>query len=182
MVKAKRTAAQRFAGKGPAIRARFSYDPMKGQLTYLQDAIWGGRVLHPAGSIVKGKINSEGYHCVCVFGAWELTHVIAWFLKTGRWPKRQIDHRNTVRTDNRWCNLRLANQAQQTSNSNRRSDNCSGHKGIGTETRFGSVKYRVRITHNGKRQFLGQFSSLDEAVKVRNAAAMRLHGKFFREG
>jgi len=35
---------------------------------------------------------------------------------TGEWPQNTIDHRNGIRTDNRWANLRAATQSQNNQN------------------------------------------------------------------
>jgi len=41
-----------------------------------------------------------------------LSHRVAFALMAGRWPERDINHRNGVRNDNRWSNLREATHAQ----------------------------------------------------------------------
>ena len=49
-------------------------------------------------------------------------HRLAWFLAMGRWPKGVIDHKNGVRTDNRFFNLRDVSVAENSRAARRRKD------------------------------------------------------------
>ena len=53
-----------------------------------------------------GSLNSDGYVYVMVNGKRLAAHNIVWLLKTGEWPKQQIDHINRIPGDNRFENLR----------------------------------------------------------------------------
>ena len=88
------------------LRQRFDYDPQTGRLVWRdwpgQRNGWAGRT---AGT-------SRNYSRVRVDGTDFKTHRVVWKLMTGNDPGEYIDHINHDRTDNRWCNLRLATHQQ----------------------------------------------------------------------
>ena len=81
----------------------------------------------------------------------------------GRWPIG-IDHENGIRSDNRWSNLREAEQSENCMNVAKRSDNTSGVTGVSWD-RF-TKKWYVSIKGN----FLGRFHCLNRAILVRKSA------------
>ena len=60
-----------------------------------------------------------------------------------------------------------------------RSNNSTGYTGVYYDSRHDN--YRVEITLQGKRHYLGRCKSLDEAVKVRECARDELHQAFIEE-
>ena len=128
----------------------------------------------PAGSIVGGK-DAYGYICGRIDGKTHKLHRLAWFYMTGEWPPEQIDHINGDRADNRWCNLRLANHAQNARNAKRRNDNTSGYKGV---TRA-KGKWAAQIYRGpGKSQHIGYFNTPEEAHEAYCEAAKNHFGPF----
>lgn len=106
-------------------------------------------------------------------------HRIIWLWKTGVWPAREIDHKNGIRTDNRWCNLRIATRLQQNANQklyNRK--NKSGIKGIFWHEECKG--YAAVIHANGKKIWLGAHDSKDLAVAAYIIAAKKYFGEFAR--
>ena len=75
-------------------------------------------------------------------------HQLAWFFETGEWVD-QIDHRNQIRNDNRFLNLRKATGSQNQSNIAFRSDNTSGFKGVTHDKRRG--KWTADVRFEGRR-------------------------------
>ena len=57
-----------------------------------------------------------------------------------------------------------------------RSNNTTGHTGVYYDAK--KDNYRVEITLQGKRHYLGRYKSLDEAVKVRERAKEEYHERF----
>jgi HNH endonuclease len=90
--------------------------------------------------------------------------------------KRQPDHVNHDTLDNRRGNLRIATRAQNNSNRRRYSSNTSGHKGISWNPEI--RKWMAWFQFEGKRQYLGSFAVLSDAVERYKSAAGRLHGEF----
>lgn len=92
-----------------------------------------------------------------------------------------IDHINGNKLDNRKCNLRLVTQQQNCFNSKKRIAPVSGKKpsrfkGVGW--RENRKKWRSRITFNGKRYYLGQYETEEEAALAYNKAAKSFFGEY----
>jgi hypothetical protein len=149
------------------VRHLLSYDQETGVLSwrFARRGISAG----PAGAIAK-----NGYVYVCVDGGHYLAHRLAWLYVTGSWPDGVIDHRNGVRTDNRWSNLRDVSVAVNAQHRvGVRTNNTSGVIGVSWYAR--SQKWRARIWANGRLHLLGLFSDLAEAEKAYLSARSALH-------
>lgn len=94
--------------------------------------------------------------------------------------KRVADHRNRRTLDNRDRNLRPATHNQSQTNKGVRWDSVTGIKGIRRCKAKGEFvgRFQVRLTHIGVCLHLGTYDTLEEAQKVRNEVALKLHGKF----
>lgn len=154
------------------LSAEIRYDGATGQLWWLRRGL-GRRFSKPV-----GWVNDKGYVCVEFKGkAYKATHLI-WLLKTGAFPIGQIDHKDGIKNNNMWGNLREANQSQQTANTKTRVDNVCGLKGI--HKRKGYKRWRAQIVHNKRRYYLGDFGSAEEAHAAYVKAAKKYHGEFAR--
>lgn len=125
---------------------------------------------------------SHGYVKVCADCKRFYAHRVAWLKMTGEWPPFEIDHINRVRTDNRWCNLRLANKRENRCNRTiSATANTSGFKGVHFAKHVSDKtrkKWRAEIWHKGKKHCLGYFLTPEEASSAYRVAATRLHGEF----
>jgi hypothetical protein len=99
---------------------------------------------------------------------------------TERWPSAglDIDHINGIVSDNRWCNLRLAERSQNLMNRAKTSANTSGLKGVSFMQDRG--EYRASIGIGGQHANLGDYATAEEAHAAYVKAARRLHGEFAR--
>lgn len=129
---------------------------------------------------VIGYITGAGYVYLSIKNKSRLAHRLAWLYMTGELPKQQIDHINMVRTDNRFCNLRLANNAENNRNRSKQSNNTSGHKGICLCKSNPRKKWMAQLQVNGKRVLHKCFYSVEEATLAYQEAARRHNGEFFR--
>lgn len=137
------------------------------------------RRVHQIHSLVgqpAGCFNNEGYLVICIDRIRYKGHQLAWFYMTGRWPRKQIDHKNRRQGDNRFRNLRPASNAQNVINGKRRKDNKSGHKGVAWHNV--KKKWIVQIQIDGKQKCIGTVSSLSKAVAIRRYAVKRYYGEF----
>ena len=96
-------------------------------------------------------------------------HRAAWAIFHGEWPGGQIDHINGDRSDNRLENLRDIPGRENQKNMKRPSRNTSGT--VGVDWFPARNKWRARIRHDGVNIHLGLFSSKEDAIATRKAAA-----------
>ena len=104
---------------------------------------------------------------------------VAWLMVTGSWPESQIDHINGNKTDDRFKNLRSATNAQNCRNRSRR-DNKLGTKGVWRSAKRCKYEFTSSIQIDGKRIYLGTFSTIHEAKLAYDKAAKQVHGEFAR--
>ena len=88
------------------------------------------------------------------------------------------DHIDGDPWNNKRQNLRVVTPSQNSHNAPKRRDNTSGHKGVMWCARTG--KWRAAISANKTRWALGEFASIEEAVKCRKEAERVLHGEHAR--
>jgi HNH endonuclease/AP2 domain len=112
---------------------------------------------------------TNGYFHIQIKGKKYSQHRVVWFYMTGKWPKNQIDHKDRVRTNNRWDNLREATNSQNGVN-----------KEIRGTHRHACGKWTAEICFNKKRIYLGLFDTEVEARAAYVNKAKELHGEFSR--
>lgn len=149
------------------------YDPETGVFTWKIKASTKTRV----GSIA-GTMNSKGYRRIGIDGRDYQAHRLAWFYMNGEWPNPGVDHRDLNPSNNSYANLRVANQSQNISNTNKRTTNTSGSKGVSIHKRTG--KWRAQIGHLGKSIHIGLFGTKEEAIRAYNSMAVKLQEQFAR--
>lgn len=154
------------------LRELFSYDPDTGIFTRRINR-HGGRWM--AGTVV-GSLTPDGYININVDHTVYRAHRLAWRYMTGEEPADGIDHINGIRHDNRWVNLRESTQQQNLCNTATRKS-ILGVKGV-SFTKEG--RFRARIQVNGKAKQIGEYDTIEDAKKARDAVAKALHGEFFR--
>ncbi len=128
---------------------------------------------------VAGTINGRGYIAIRIDGTIYLAHRLAWFYMTGAWPANDVDHRDTVRTNNQWANLREATQAQNLRNSRQHSDSKSPFKGVTRANQPGEA-WCARIWVGGRMVNLGTFATPEDASAAYERTAIEHFGEFAR--
>lgn len=103
-------------------------------------------------------------------------HVLAWFLTTGEWPSFEVDHRNRIRSDNRFVNLRPASGNLNRANTGVRRHNKLGIKGVQKDGK----RYVARITVDGQQRIIGRFENPQDAHEAYMAEARKAFGEFAR--
>lgn len=127
-----------------------------------------------------GSLTPEGYVRITIDRHRFMAHTLAWLDMTGEYISRGIDHRDTLRSNNKWTNLRRATQSQNNMNMKVRSDNALGVKCVQKKKGAISQPYFATIKVNGKQRQLGYCSTIEEAAESYRAAALKYFGEFAR--
>lgn len=123
---------------------------------------------------IAGRTDSKGYLQISVNNRQYLAHRLVWLVIYGEWPKKNIDHVNGDKKDNRVENLREVTQAVNAQNLRAaRSDNIAGRLGVSLYKRTG--KFVARIMLNGKSICIGVFDSSDAAHEAYIRAKRSIH-------
>lgn len=158
------------------LRQLLDYDPDTGLFTWLpRDPVnqyvqtWNTRYANRvAGTFHNGKyvqINVEGKLYSC--------HRLAWLYVYGEFPDRSVDHINRDPSDNRLCNLRLAEPHEQMQNLPIRRHNTSGHTGVSYAKH--AKKWVARISHRRRLHHLGYYCTREAAAAAYRGAKAKLH-------
>jgi HNH endonuclease len=150
------------------LKKHFFYDPLTGHIMRLRNGKPYGCKMK-AGYIL-GQIGGRN-------GPFVYAHRLAWRYMTGHWPKILIDHKNGIKDDNRWDNLREANHSQNHLNSKNRKS-ASGHRGVYWHSKNG--KWQVRVTIDGKMRSCGYYVELCDAIEKHQSVYKALCGEWFR--
>lgn len=121
-----------------------------------------------------GTVGTDGYIMIMVDGILYRAHRLAFLYVKGQFPSIDVDHKNKIRNDNSWDNLREATFSQNRFNALQRSDNKSGYVGVSIFRN----KFQASIVLSGKRFYLGTFKTAVEAAKTYNEKAKELYGEF----
>lgn len=146
----------------------FNYDPETGLFTRKV-------LLNHSCTIDKvGTIDYKGYRRIAIDGKYYRAHRLAFLYMTSKCPEFQVDHKNTIRDDNRWENLREADNAKN--QYNRRMKNKTGYKGVS----YINGWYIAKIRYKREKIYLGSFKTAEEAGEAYTLAAIWYAGEFKR--
>lgn len=138
------------------------YNPDTGIFTWI-DLKTKRRKLNPVAGF-----SDKGYIRIDIGKDKYRAHRLAWLYVYGEWPKKDIDHINHIRSDNRIENLRDVTAQQNHNNRSATKRSKSGVNGVSFEG-----KWRARIYVDKKQVNLGVFYDLFEAICVRKSAENR---------
>lgn len=174
------------------LRQLLRYDPDTGKLYWrLRDVshftsgsysaerkanAWNAR---NAGQEAFTDIGNHGYAHGAINGTLYLAHRVIWAMETGEWPEGDVDHRDGVRGNNRFANLRAVSHAINMRNMTSHTSRGSGVPGV--QWRPCRSKWRARIMVDGKERSIGHFDTKEQAVAAR-IAAQRSYGFTDRHG
>ena len=146
------------------------YDPATGLFTAL--IARGSRT--KIGDIL-GSVDAKGYRQIMIDGIYHRACRLAFLYMTGDWPLNDIDHINRIPYDDRWANLRDVTRSENLRNTSATA--WSGYKGVYAS----GNKYMAQITINGKRIYLGTYSTAKEASEVYQQARLKYFGEVIND-
>lgn len=149
----------------------FTYDPLTGELRWksIPEKFHRAKV-----GDLAGTIGQKGYLVVGIGRVYYLAHRIIWKMMTGSDPIDQIDHEDTNRLNNRWLNLREADNRKNRHNTKLARNNTSGVKGVCWDKSHKAWAATI------DRKRIGRFKDKQDAIAARMKAAEELHGPFMR--
>lgn len=123
---------------------------------------------------MAGFKTNHGYIKLRACGETHMAHRLAWLYMKGKWPL-EVDHRNGIRDDNRFANLRhiKGGASIQQQNQKKRVDNSTGYTGVYFHKQGG--KFRASIRVKGKKLMVGEFRTAEEASLAYLAAKRKFH-------
>ena len=145
------------------------YNPETGIFTWVKD----NKNKRIRIGCVAGTISlKKGYITIKINKVQYQAHRLAWLYMTGEMPENLIDHKNTIRSDNRFDNLREATNIQNLHNQVKpQKNNKTGFLGVS----LGKGKYRSQISIRGTVRYLGLFVTAEEAHQCYLEAKRELH-------
>jgi hypothetical protein len=154
------------------------YNPETGVFTWKNRDSWPNFMNSRLAGKEAGCINTSGYTVIRLHENLYLAHRLAWLYMTGSWPEKEIDHKNSVKSDNRFKNLRNATHAQNKYNCGLSSRNKSGFKGVSWSKVM--EKWHSQIVIKGQYFSLGYFTEPEEAHRAYMNKSKQHHGEYSR--
>ena len=139
------------------------YNPETGVFTWLQKAASNTKI----GS-VAGCNHNCGYITIRVRGKLYLAHRLAWLYVAGEWPKKDVDHSDHIRNNNKWDNLLDTVHRVNAKNQSKFKNNKSGVTGV--HWNKNAKKWQSKITVNYKCIHIGYFTDKFESICARKSA------------
>lgn len=131
---------------------------------------------NPPRGKTKGQVagtNSKGYVRIFIKGKGYLAHRLAYLYLYGSFPKKEIDHANGDRSDNRICNIREATRSQNCANKKTGSGEMKGCYWNGKRK-----LWIVQIKKDGIKKTVGRYKTADEAKKAYAVASNKEFGDY----
>lgn len=155
------------------LRSLLNYDPDTGIFT------WSAKRRGVKVGAECGRINGHGYREIGIDCNLLPAHRLAFIYMDDIIPENDVDHINQVKSDNRWCNLRLATRSQNTANAWQYRHRKKGPgMYVGTTYDPKRKKWLAQICVKMKSRNLGRFDTEIEAARRYNEVAEAEFGEF----
>jgi HNH endonuclease len=170
-----------YKSKRHALAARFldrlDYHADQGDFSYKLDKSVHGRgfPLKLLGAMISGSTDRDGYLVIRTNQNSVQVHRLVWLIETGVYPNEDIDHKDNVRTNNVFSNLRLCTRSKNCQNSKgRRQDRLKGAYLLPQGRWMSSIMERGIVHH------LGYFDTEMQAHTAYRVASSHYHGEYGR--
>lgn len=125
-----------------------------------------------------GSIYPAGYRYINIDGVPYRAIRLAWLYVYGEPLPAEIDHKNTIKDDDRIENLRPVTTSQNQANRPPPRNNTSGIKGV--QWQPSRQRWAAFITIRGKAKGLGRFFTREEAAEAYRRASVAAFGEYSR--
>ena len=137
------------------------YDPETGIFRWLVANAHRVKVGDVAGCVCK----TSGYRIIIIYSKRYNASRLAFFYMEGYWPEYEVDHRDRIKHNDAWSNLRHVSRVCNMRNQKISCKNKSGVTGVCWNK--GHNKWHAQIKVLQKQKSLGYFTNLKDAVKAR---------------
>jgi hypothetical protein len=156
------------------VKELFNYDQETGLFTWRVS-----RSNRASVGAIAGYKCDRGYIWIGVDRVVYLAHRLAWLWMEGEMPV-EIDHEDTIKSNNRWDNLRKATRGQNNVNADAHKNSMTGVKGVTFIHENKDRPYHAYAYRDGVRYSFGYHATLEAAHAARFAGAKTVHGEFAR--
>ena len=141
------------------------YDPETGIFTWKERVLSRKRKSEKSGQIAGNINKTTGYRRIGIDGESYIAPRLAFLYMKGYFPEHEVDHKNRIRLDDRWENLRHVSRQCNTRNKSIYKNNKSGIAGVSWNKN--RKRWAATITTFCKTLNIGRFKSKIDAVKTR---------------
>lgn len=120
---------------------------------------------------IAGTITKRGYRKIRIDGTKYRSGRLVWLYVYGVWPVYEIDHKNRIRDDDRFINLREATRFGNIVNKGLLKNNKSGFTGVYFDKRI--KRWCAQIEKKRKTYYLGSFTFITDAISARREAEIK---------
>lgn len=152
------------------VRELFTYEPETGEFYWTDKC---AKNVKPGG--LAGFRDKCGYWGITIDYVIYKAHRVAWAYVYGEWPDLDIDHIDGQRGNNSIKNLRLATNHQNQAN-RKTAFGKSKYKGVCFHKM--NKKWMAQLKKDGETEFIGYFSTQEDAAIAYNKRAILRHGEF----
>lgn len=153
------------------LKSILHYNPETGIFTWIKTTSNRVKVGDKAG--VK---EHWGYISISINCVKYKAHRLAFFYMENRWPEVLLDHKDRVRDNNIWGNLREASHSENAQNGSKQKNASSKYRGVNWDDN--RSKWYACIRVDGKTKSLGRHATEEEAHIAYRKAADKYHGEF----
>jgi hypothetical protein len=120
----------------------------------------------------------QGYIRITVDNRAYRAHRLAFLYMMGSFPEGLIDHKNGLRSDNKWLNLRECTHTQNRLNVKRQKK--TGYKNVHWDKK--TKCWLVKLQKNKRVEYFGYYKDEELAGLVAQEARNKYHGEFANHG
>jgi hypothetical protein len=157
-----------------ALKKRLKYEPDTGAFIWINTNSYRFK-----NGSVAGTLNSTGYWVIILDRKQYLAHRLAFLYMNGEMPTHQVDHIDHNKTNNKYSNLRLVTNSENSKNLKLDKRNKTGVSGVQFRKKYGIFIARINV--DKKDIYLGSFKNFDDAVLAREKASIK-YGFHFNHG